>query len=279
MNALGPRGMNMLPPVVKNLLIINGLMFLANLVSIKVTGIDLNTKLGLFYPSSEYFRPYQLISHIFMHGNFMHILFNMFSLWMFGSVLENYWGPKRFFIYYFVTAFGAAALHMGVNAYEIYAMKSAIQAYAQNPNLNDFILFVQDHKGIINSNMYAELNRFFAVWKSEPENMAIAAQSSELLGYLTTIKMNIPVVGASGAVFGLLLAFGMLFPNVPLFLMFIPIPIKAKYFVIFYGLIELYQGVSSNPGDNVAHFAHLGGMLFGFIFIKLWKRNQFNNNF
>jgi membrane associated rhomboid family serine protease len=276
MSPIGTRGMNMLPTVVKNLLIINGLMFLANFISTTKFAYNLNLHLGLYFPTSDNFRPFQIITHVFMHGSFMHIFFNMFSLWMFGTVLENYWGPKRFFIYYFITAFGAAALHVGVNAVEINSMNNAIQAYAANPNLNDFILYIQDHKGLIRPNVGAELNHFYAIWKSDPSNILIANQSVELLQSLISSKTNIPVVGASGAVFGLLLAFGMLFPNTHLFLIFLPIPIKAKYFVFFYGAIELYQGLQSNPGDNIAHFAHLGGMLFGFILIKLWQRNQFN---
>jgi membrane associated rhomboid family serine protease len=275
MNNLGSGGFSILPVVVKNLLIINGLMFLASIITESRLGIDLNHWLGLYYPASPYFKPYQLITHVFMHGNFMHLFFNMFSLWMFGSVLENYWGPKRFFVYYFVTAFGAAALHIGVNAYEIYHMNAEVARYAMNPNINDYVLYIQDHKSLINTDVYNELNRLFSIWSTEPANAHIAGQSVEALGIFTKAKMNIPVVGASGAVFGLLLAFGMLFPNTQLMMIFLPIPIKAKYFVMIYGALELMQGISSNPGDNVAHFAHLGGMLFGFILIKIWNKNRF----
>jgi membrane associated rhomboid family serine protease len=275
MNNLGSGGFSILPVVVKNLLIINGLMFLASIITQSRLGVDLNHWLGLYYPASPYFKPYQFITHVFMHGNFMHLFFNMFSLWMFGSVLENYWGPKRFFVYYFVTAFGAAALHIGVNAYEIYHMNADVARYALNPNINDYVLYIQDHKSLINGDVYNELNRLYSIWASEPANAQIAGQSVEALGIFTKAKMNIPVVGASGAVFGLLLAFGMLFPNTQLMMIFLPIPIKAKYFVMIYGALELMQGISSNPGDNVAHFAHLGGMLFGFILIKIWNKNRF----
>jgi membrane associated rhomboid family serine protease len=275
MNNLGRGGFSMLPVVVKNLLIINGLMFLANVIAQSRLGVDLNHWLGLYYPASSYFKPVQFITHVFMHGSFMHLFFNMFSLWMFGSVLENYWGPKRFFIYYFVTAFGAAALHIGVNAFEIYQMKQQVAQYALNPNINDYVLYIQDHKALINSEVYNELNRLYGIWANEPDNIQIAAQSVDALGIFAKAKMNIPVVGASGAVFGLLLAFGMLFPNTQLIMIFLPIPIKAKYFVMIYGALELIQGISSNPGDNVAHFAHLGGMLFGFILIKIWNKNKF----
>jgi len=268
---------SILPTVVKNLLIINGLCFLANVVLESRFNYSLNETLGLFYPASIYFKPVQLITHVFMHGSFTHLFFNMFSLWMFGSVLENYWGPKRFFIYYFVTALGAAALHLGVNAFEIYRLNQVISAYALNPNLNDFVLFIQDHKDMVSAEFYEKLNQFYGQWMNEPSNTIAMSQSSEILKGFVNAKMNVPVVGASGAVFGLLLAFGMLFPNARLMMIFLPVPIKAKYFVMIYGALELYQGIASNPGDNVAHFAHLGGMLFGFILIRIWNRNQFRS--
>lgn len=211
-----------------------------------------------------------------MHGSFTHLFFNMFSLWMFGSVLENYWGPKRFFIYYFATAFGAAALYLGVNAYEIHQLKESIAAYALNPNVSDFVLFIQDHKNLVNGEFYSKLNQFYNEWASQPQNITYSSQSAEILNSFVYAKMGVPVVGASGAVFGLLLAFGMLFPNTELMMIFLPIPIKAKYFVIGYGALELYQGIANNPGDNVAHFAHLGGMLFGFFLIKYWNKKNRN---
>ncbi len=269
-------GNSMLPMVVKNLLIINGLCYLANVVMESRYNISLNEMCGLFYPGSVYFKPYQIVTHVFMHGSFMHLFFNMFSLWMFGSVLENYWGPKRFFIYYFVTAFGAAALYLGVNAFEIHQLKSSITAYAINPNVNDFVLFIQAHKDLVNADLYNKLNEFYNAWLSDPHNTTVATESVEALNSFVVSKMNIPVVGASGAVFGLLLAFGMLFPNTELIMIFFPIPIKAKYFVMIYGALELFQGVSNNPGDNVAHFAHLGGMLFGFFLIRYWNKKSRN---
>lgn len=265
---------SILPPVVKNLLIINGLCFLAHVVLESRFNYSLNELLGLYYPTSTYFKPVQFLTHVFMHGSFMHLFFNMFSLWMFGSVLENYWGPKKLFIYYFVTALGAALLHLGVNAFEVWKMNTAIQAYASQPDINAFILFIQDHKDMVNNNLYDALNQFYREWINQPSNPAFASESVALVQKFVEVKVNIPVVGASGAVFGLLLAFGMLFPNARLMMIFLPIPIKAKYFVLFYGALELFQGISSNPGDNVAHFAHLGGMLFGFILIRIWKRND-----
>lgn len=272
-NQFRPVGFNILPPVVKNLLIINGLMFLVNVVMEDRFGISLNSKLGLFYPESTYFKPYQIFTHIFMHGSFMHLFFNMFSLWMFGSVLENYWGPKRFFIYYFVTGFGAAAIHLGFNAFEVIQLKQQIQTYLSQPGYDAFYALQQIDTRLLDSE---ELQRFMQSWSMQKDNPQYLAYSKEIAEAVLQSKINIPTVGASGAVYGLLLAFGMLFPNTLLFMLFIPIPIKAKYFVIIYGLLELYQGFVNNPGDNVAHFAHLGGMLFGFFLIKFWNKTRRN---
>lgn len=276
MSNFRPSGLSLLPPVVKNLLIINGLCFLANVVMEYRFNISLNSICGLYYPASPSFKPFQLVTHVFMHGSFMHLFFNMFSLWMFGSVLENYWGPKRFFLYYFITAFGAAFLYSAVNAVQIYQMKESISAYAMSPNVNDFVLFIQAHKDLVSADFYDKLNAFYSEWAQQPGDQLLSQQSVQALEAFVYAKMAVPVVGASGAVFGLLLAFGMLFPNTELIMIFFPIPIKAKYFVMIYGALELYQGIANNPGDNVAHFAHLGGMLFGFFLIKYWNKKNRN---
>ena len=229
-----PGNFNELPVVVKNLLIINGLLFLAT-VSLSKIGIDLVKIFGLHQFQSNDFRPHQLITHIFMHGSFTHLFFNMFALWMFGKILENIWGEKRFLIYYMITGIGAAFIHLLISQYQIISI----------------------------SNQIPELVSIAIEGKYNP--------SIPLSKKLTQLIIT-PTVGASGAVFGLLLAFGMLFPNALLYLYF-AIPIKAKYFVIGYGILELYAGISNNPADNVAHFAHLGGMIFGYILIKYWKKN------
>lgn len=232
-----------IPPVVKNLIIINALMLLATYV-LSMRGVDLNSVLGLHFFLSPEFEPYQLVTHIFMHGGFMHLFFNMFALWMFGRVLESVWGPKRFFIYYFVTGLGAAALHLFVNFLEFQSLVSKM-----TPEQVDMVM--------------REGTSIFEQGKN---------YSDPLMGKLNLL-INIPTVGASGAVYGVLLGFGMLFPNTRLFLLFPPIPIKAKYFVIGYGLLELYLGLA-RPGSNVAHFAHLGGMLFGFLMIRYWNKHS-----
>jgi membrane associated rhomboid family serine protease len=267
-------GFSVLPPVVKNLLIVNALCYLANVVIEMRFNYSINETLGLYYPESTHFKPYQLITHVFMHGSFAHLFFNMFSLWMFGNVLENYWGPKRFFIYYFVTAFGAAALHLGVNGIELHSLKNAIATYTSDPGIDAFVRLLDRDSGLAHNSFVTD---FINQWQTQPGNPQYVQSSVEIADAMIQRKLNVPTVGASGAVFGLLLAFGMLFPNTELFLMFIPIPVKAKYFVIFYGLIELYQGFANNPTDNVAHFAHLGGMLFGFILIKIWNKTNRNS--
>ena len=230
------------PPVVKNLIIINVLMFLALLGFQTAFGTDLNRILGLYYFKSPYFEPYQIITHMFMHGSIGHIFFNMFALWMFGKVLEQVWGGKRFLIYYFATGLGAVFLHMLVNHIELSsALKEAYSTYG--------------------------------VDKFTEEQVRSMVQSNNPLNQKVGVGLYVPTVGASGAVFGVLLAFGMLFPNTRLMLLFPPIPIKAKYFVIGYGVLELWLGLTQS-GSNIAHFAHLGGMLFGFLLIKYWKYDR-----
>jgi len=244
MNNFRP-SINAIPPVVKNLIIINVIMLFATYV-LEMRGIDLTKILGLHYFESSDFRPYQLVTHMFMHGGFTHLLFNMFALWMFGSVLESVWGPKRFFIDYFVTGLGAAALHTFVN-------------------------FVEFH--YLASKMLPETVQMVMTQGTEICHQGKTCSDPDA-GKLN-FMLNIPTVGASAAVFCSLLVFGMLFPNTQLMLLFPPIPIKAKYFVMGYGAIELFSGIA-NTGSNIAHFAHLGGMLFGFFMIKYWNKHTSN---
>ncbi|MBC7382174.1 MAG: rhomboid family intramembrane serine protease [Bacteroidia bacterium] len=267
-------GFSNMPTVVKNLLIINGLCFLAHVVLVHLGRTDINKVFGLYYPESPLFKPYQILSHVFMHGDQWHLLFNMFSLWMFGSKLENYWGPKRFFIYYFVTAFGAAALYLGVNAIEVQSMKMSIQEFSLNPGYDSFFKLLQRDNLFANA---TEIVDFLEAWRKDLSNPGYINDARQIAQMMLDRKMNVPVVGASGAVFGLLLGFGMLFPNTEMIMLFFPFPIKAKYIVFGMGAWELYSGIQNNPSDNVAHFAHLGGMLFGFILIKIWNRTNRKN--
>ncbi len=217
--------MNNLPIVTKNLLIINVLCFLGMFVARKY-GVDIENLLGLHFFLASDFNLGQLITYMFMHANFSHIFFNMFAVWMFGRVLEQVWGPKRFLTYYLVCGIGAGLIQELVQYIE-YAM--VWSNYSS----------VDTGLGIIPMDVF--------------------------LNQLTT-------VGASGAVYGILLAFGVLFPNSQMFVFPIPVPIKAKYFVIGYVVLELALGLGSS--DNVAHFAHLGGMLFGFVLIMYWRKKN-----
>jgi membrane associated rhomboid family serine protease len=234
-----------IPPVVKNLLIINGLFFAATLI-MESKGIELAEYLGAFYVDSPYFRIWQPITYMFMHGGWTHIIFNMFALYTFGSVLETHWGAKRFINFYLITGLGALALQWAVQAFEIYQI-------AGTPLAHSVLSLESLEQKLYNTAQFSP------------------AQASTIYGIYFG-----PMIGASGAVFGLLVAFGMLYPNAELFIMFIPVPVKAKYIIPVYILIELSLGVASVAGDSVAHYAHLGGALLGFILVKIWKdKNTF----
>lgn len=273
MSNIRPQGFQVLPLVVKNLLILNGLLFLATVVLQNNYNIDLVNILGLHFFASTEFKPYQLVTHMFMHGSIMHIFSNMFALWMFGSVLENHWGPKRFLIFYFVCGLGGALMHLGVTWLEYSNLQTAVNAYLVHPGIPDFATLSARYDNLLNM---GAIDQFVSQWKQNPTDPSFINQSGEMASSFLSILADIPVVGASGAVFGVLLGFGMLFPNTYLYLLFPPIPIKAKYFVIFYGLFELYAGFSGTQGD-VAHFAHIGGMLFGFVLIRVWNRTNRKN--
>ena len=218
-----PTGFRVLPDVVKHLLIINVLMYLAT-ITLERFGIDMTGLFGLHFFKASDFRIYQFVTYMFMHGNFAHLFFNMFALWMFGNTLENLWGSQRFLLFYLVCGLGAGLC------------QELVQYIQYTSTLAD----------------YTSVNT--------------GSQVIPMAAYLNRMT----TVGASGAVYGLLLAFGMMFPDSRIYLYFL-LPIKAKWFVIGYAVIELFSGLAG--GDNIAHFAHLGGMLFGLILILYWKRN------
>jgi membrane associated rhomboid family serine protease len=261
-----PGGFSMMPPAVKNLLIINVLVFLATL-ALEPQGTDLYSILGLSWVESENFRPWQFVTYMFMHGDISHLFFNMFALWMFGYLIENFWGSKRFLTFYFVTGVGAALVQLGINWYEMNQLKEMLEMYASNPNIADFKNIVQEN--FATQEFVDTANNLMQKWNMRPDDPAFIGQSFDQLQTMLQWRMSIPMVGASGAVFGILLAFGMMFPNQQIYIYFL-FPIKAKYFVIIYGALEFFFGISGNqPG--VAHFAHLGGMLFGFLLIMYWR--------
>lgn len=241
MNGFG-RGFLGLPPVVKNIIMLNVIMLLALYAAQSVFGVDLNTRLGLYFPKSEQFMPVQIVTHMFMHGSFWHLFFNMYALYIFGQVLENVWGPKRFFIYYIICGLGAALTHELVIAFQYNHLTNNLSPENLQLVLNEGTAYINQGKVFTDETM----------------------KSLQIL-------LNTPTVGASGAIFGVLLAFGVLFPNTQLMLLFPPIPIKAKYLVAGYGALELYLAVTQ-PGSNIAHAAHLGGMLFGYILIRYWRK-------
>lgn len=229
MNSYRPSPFANIPPVTKNLLIINVIFFIATLLFQKGNDSPLINWLAVYYPGSPHFRVWQVITYMFMHGGIGHIFFNMFALFSFGTALEYLLGPKRYLNFYLITGLGALVLQWAVQAFEVYQITGSIN---------------------INPATYTSDN---------PEHIRT----------LSEIYFG-PMVGASGAIFGLLIAFGMLFPNLELIMLFLPIPIKAKYLIPIYVILELFLGVYRISGDSVAHFAHLGGALFGFILVKAW---------
>lgn len=234
-----------MPPVTKNLIIINAIVWLAE-VLLPGFSATLLRHIGLHFVSASDFNPIQLITYMFAHdpGNPMHILFNMFTLWMFGRTLEYVWGSRRFFIYYMVCGIGAALIQEGVWALTW---------------RHDYISGIAALNGLT----YEHMKQYV--------DMAVAAGDPQFLAAIEAFKAQMMTIGASGAIFGLLLGYAFVFPDQPLYLMFIPVPIKAKYMVMGYAVLEFFLGVGGRL-DSIAHFAHLGGMIFGLIFLLYWKR-------
>ncbi len=248
MTQFRPSRFEILPPVIKNLIIINGLMFLAQNVIEDTPFGKFDHLFALHTWQSELFKPWQFITHMFMHGDFGHLLFNMFALWMFGSILENIWGQKRFLTFYFICGLGAALAHM-------------IALHFENQLMIQRFNVIQSPEDV----------QYFLAKYWQGEDLPPILDAARLA---VRVNLNQATVGASGAVFGCLAAFGYLFPNTYLYLYFF-VPIKAKWFVIGYIVLELFSTVRNSAGDNVAHLAHLGGALFGFLLVWTWnKRNR-----
>jgi membrane associated rhomboid family serine protease len=237
-NQYRPGAFGGLPVVTKNIIIINVIVYLLTLVLLKTQQFDLTDYLGLHYYLAPDFKPHQFFTYIFMHStqDFSHILFNMLGVYIFGQVLEQIWGPKRYLIFYILTGLGAALAQYAIMYFEI----------------SDVLAMVNES---IASPMYS------------------AADKAELINQKYEYLNSKVIVGASGSLFGLLGAFGMLFPNRMLYLYFL-FPVKAKWLVIGYGAIELFSGLRSSPGDNVAHFAHLGGLFVGIIIVLIWRKDK-----
>lgn len=243
--------MNRITETVKHLLIVNVIFYIGS----QIVGGQAYEWLALYFPKNEHFHFWQFLSHMFMHdpGSITHILFNMLALWMFGSPLEMTLGKNRFIFFYFSAGLGAAAIHTLVNYVEFNSLYNTVLQAGYSEA--DIVELLQRGRYIPDLNVPVDTLR-------------------DLVNVYTT-----PAVGASGALYGVLVAFGMLFPNTALFLMFIPIPIKAKYFIPGLILMDLYAGFTGNSifGSGIAHFAHIGGALFGFLMMWYWKRNSFND--
>jgi membrane associated rhomboid family serine protease len=261
--------MNNMTDTVKQLLILNILFFVGSYFVPQATDL-----LALHYFESAKFQLWQPLSHMFMHGNLMHIFFNMFALVSFGSALEHFWGPKKFLFFYFSCGIGAALIHSGINYYEIHSLLN---------ELSSLSVSTADMHTILNANM-KDGNTFrpdllFEATKPLLEKYNFNNDSFNVL-YQTACNTQSITVGASGAIYGLLVAFAFMFPNAELALLFIPVPIKAKYFVPGIVLLDLFSGVTGYSifGGGIAHFAHVGGAAVGFLMMWYWKKNQFNQN-
>jgi len=264
-----------LTPVTKNLLIINIAIYALE----SFFNLNLSNFLGLRYILADTFIPIQFITYMFLHGSWMHVLSNMFALFIFGPLLEQFWGGKRFLIFYMVTGIGAGILYSGIDFFETRSIQVAMEDYTLNPSADKFSSYIAKNGTIaridgqlmdVSGGAYRIEDRLY----EQPDNTEVINQSKKIVIGVYDFISNVPMVGASGAVFGILMAFGLLFPNTTLMLLFPPIPIKAKYFVAIYGFIELFAGIQRAPGDNVAHFAHLGGMLVAFILLKIWQSDR-----
>ena len=248
--------MGRLTEAIKHLLIINILFFIAA----QLLSDQFYSSMALWFPKNEHFGVWQFVTHMFMHskGTIFHILFNMYALWAFGSPLEQMWGRNKFLFFYFSAGIGAAFIHTLVNYYHFREGYDAL--------LN--VGYSTENIAQVLSNISTP-----GTWHPAP-NVSPEVMQNFAMAY------NVPAVGASGAVYGILVAFAMMFPNAELMLIFLPIPVKAKYFIPILIALDLFSGVTgfSIFGANIAHFAHIGGALFGFIMMWYWKRNQFKNN-
>jgi len=256
-----------LTSVVKNLLILNILLVLVQFI-FHINLIDFG---GLRYIHAETFRPYQFFTYMFIHAGWGHIFGNMLALFIFGPWLERTWGSQRFLLFYLITGIGAGALWSGIDYIEMHKVQKDAEYYYVNPDPERFNQFIIDH-WYLND----ELEKMKEQFAANPDNPQYRNESVYIVKTIYTQKANVPMVGASGAIFGILMAFGLMFPNAMLMLLIPPIPIKAKYFVLLYGMYELYAVIQQSPGDNVAHYAHLGGMLFAFILVKKWSKKGYS---
>jgi membrane associated rhomboid family serine protease len=241
--------MGKITEIVKHIIILNVLFFAAS----SLLNLDLSNLLALYFPENEHFGVWQFISHMFMHGGFMHIIFNMYALWAFGSPLEQMWGRNKFIFFYFSAGLGAGLIYTAVNYFQFNNIHNdLINLGLQNSDIQNLLTTGRYNSDILNQIPEKKLIEFFQIY-------------------------NTPAVGASGAIYGVLVAFGMTFPNAKLALIFFPVPIAAKYFIPVLIALDLFSGLTgfSIFGGGIAHFAHVGGAIIGFIIMWYWKNNQF----
>ncbi|GGF35199.1 rhomboid family intramembrane serine protease [Echinicola rosea] len=255
-----------LTPVVKNLLLINvGLFVVAGFLLPQLEGL-----FALYYIESKYFMPFQFLTYMFMHAGLWHLISNMFGLFIFGPLLEQFLGPKKLLTLWMVCGVGAGVLYSGYTAFQMNQLNQKVETFYNNPDPEVFNQFVSDNSYMFNNSVYDFIDKF----SRDPGNKTYIQNAKTIMNNIREQKSNIPMVGASGALFGVLVAFGMLFPNTQLFLLFPPMPIKAKYLVLFYGLYTVYNIIVNNPTDNVAHFAHFSGLIIGAILVTFWKKDR-----
>ena len=275
MREFRPTRFEILPTIIKNLIIINALMFFAqNTFAGPTSSFSFEDYFALHAWQSSLFKPWQMITHMFLHGDFGHILGNMFALWMFGSVLENLWGPKRFLLFYILCGVGASVIHLLILSYQFVPMAADLMQLSQmsvsgSPAFNDAVLIYSKAHNIQLTRILSENNVSLAT-------PGIRSEIMELLTNNYNKTVNTATLGASGAVFGILMAFVYLFPNTYIYIYFL-FPIKAKWLGILYFSWELFFAVRNTAGDNVARWAHVGGAIVGFVLVYIWNRKQRSN--
>jgi membrane associated rhomboid family serine protease len=281
MTEFRPGNFQILPVIIKNLLIINGLVFLAQ---ITFDGFDAGGGIAVGYMANNFalhhilsplFKPWQILTHMFMHGSFFHLFMNMFVLWMFGSVLENLWGPKKFFMFYLVCGLGAALLHLGALYWENFQLLADYDAFRQAPTLTKYLAML-DNYSMDTGYKGQPAFRIGRAWEAEPNNVQMVEQAIMMVNHFVSSSLSKPTLGASGAVFGCLAAFAYLFPNTYIYLYFF-IPLKVKWFVLIYVVFELVMAINNSAGDNIARWAHLGGALVGFLLVYFWNKTNRRN--
>ena len=275
MTQFRPTRFEVLPTIIKNLLIINGLVFLAqNTFAGPTSTFSFEDYFALHAWQSNLYKPWQLITHMFLHGNFSHILGNMFALWMFGSILENVWGPKRFLLFYMLCGVGAAVIHLAILSYQLVPLTNEYERLLllSKTNASGFTEAVYNYA----ARHRIPLTQILADNKVSLSTPGLAPQLMDLMTTYYNKTVGTATLGASGAVFGILIAFVYLFPNTYIYIYFL-FPVKAKWLGILYFGFELFKGIQNAAGDNVARWAHVGGALIGFVLVYIWKKKETSN--